>query len=122
MDNSTLKAAVNRYKRAIRVRKKLHGTAEKPRFCVLKSNRHIAVQLIDDDRGMTLASAATHMKEFKQKKVVKSKEAARLIGQKIAEIAKSKSITAVVFDRGHYQYHGLVAELAGAAREAGLQF
>jgi large subunit ribosomal protein L18 len=88
----------------------------------MKSNRHIAVQLIDDEKGITLAAMSTQMKKFRAKKLTSNKEAARLIGAELAELAKGKQITTVVFDRGFYKYHGVIAELANAAREAGLQF
>jgi large subunit ribosomal protein L18 len=108
--------------RRIRVRKHLKGTKEKPRLSVTKSNRHISVQLIDDENGLTLASASTLMKGLRSKNLSKSKDGARKIGSKIAELAKEKSISTVVFDRGHHKYHGAIAELATAAREHGLQF
>jgi large subunit ribosomal protein L18 len=122
MESSLINRNRKRLKRAARVRQKLRGTAEKPRLTVLKSNRHIAVQLIDDEKGITLASASTLMKKFRSKKLTGNKEAARLIGTELGEIAKGKQITIVVFDRGFYKYHGVIAELANAAREAGLQF
>lgn len=122
MESSLINRNRKRLKRATRVRQKLRGTAEKPRLTVLKSNRHIAVQLIDDEKGITLASASTLMKKFRSKKLTGNKEAARLIGTELGEIAKDKQITTVVFDRGFYKYHGVIAELANAAREAGLQF
>ncbi len=122
MESSILKRNVRRQKRARRVRQDLRGTALKPRMSVHKSNRHLAVQLIDDDRSLTLVSLNTLMKEFQDKKIKKSKEAAKLIGTKIAELALQKQIVSVIFDRGYYKYHGLIAELAQAAREGGLQF
>lgn len=109
-----------RKKRSMRVRKKLRGTAEKPRLSVFKSLSHIGVQLIDDEKGVTIASYSTLSKELKDMK--KSKESARLIGEKIAELAKNKNIDRMVFDRGRLKYHGLIAELANAAREKGIQF
>ena len=90
---------------------------------VFKSNRHLFVQLIDDENGNTLISASTIMKGIKDPEFMKKgKGAARYIGSYIAEQAKTKNIQAVIFDRGHNKYHGLLAELANAAREAGLQF
>ncbi|MCB1110136.1 MAG: 50S ribosomal protein L18 [Chlamydiia bacterium] len=109
-----------RKKRSLRVRKKLRGTAERPRLSVFKSLSHIAVQLIDDEKGVTLASYSTLAKELKGKK--KSKEAARVVGEKIAELAQGKKINQVVFDRGRLKYHGIIAELANAAREKGIKF
>lgn len=112
-----------RKRRKLSVRKQVRGNGAKPRMSVFKSNRHLFVQLIDDENGCTLLSASTLMKELTNadhKK--KSKEAARYIGGLIAEKAKNKNIQAVIFDRGHNKYHGLLAELASAAREGGLQF
>jgi large subunit ribosomal protein L18 len=108
-----------RLKRAMRVRKQVRGTADKPRLSVCKTNVHISAQLIDDEKGITLVSAGTMNKDIGKKK---SKETAKLVGSKIADLAKQKQIVTVVFDRGRHKYHGLIKELAGAAREAGLQF
>ncbi len=108
-----------RKKRAFRIRKKLRGTAERPRLSVSKTINHIGVQLIDDEKGMTLASYSTLTKELKGKK---SKENARLVGEKIGELAKGKNIDRVVFDRGRFKYHGIIAELANGAREKGIKF
>lgn len=119
MDNSKVRRANARAKRIFRVRKALHGTGIRPRLSVSKTNLHIYAQLIDDDKGVTLAGFGTQSKGQKAKK---SKEAARNIGKEIAERAKSFGINAVLFDRGRYKYHGIVAELAASAREAGLQF
>ncbi|NRA90063.1 MAG: 50S ribosomal protein L18 [Simkaniaceae bacterium] len=109
-----------RKKRSMRVRKKLRGTAERPRLSVFKSLTHIGVQMIDDENGLTLASYSTLAKELKGKK--RTKETARLVGQKIAEIAKEKKIESIIFDRGRFKYHGIIAELANAARENGIKF
>ena len=124
MDSSILKTMVKRKKRQMRVRKKLHGTSQRPRLTVFKSNRNISAQIINDDEGITLCSFGSLQKDFKLPKEVspKSKEAAKLIGEKIAELASAKSIMKVVFDRGRYKYHGIIASLAEAAREKGLQF
>jgi large subunit ribosomal protein L18 len=122
MESSLINRNRKRLKRATRVRQNLRGTAEKPRLTVMKSNRHIAAQLIDDEKGITLAAANTQMKKFRGKKLTSNKEAARLIGTELGELAKGKQITTIVFDRGFYKYHGVIAELANAAREAGLQF
>ena len=99
-----------RLKRHTRVRSKIQGTAERPRLAVYRSNAHISAQVIDDVAGVTLAAASTY------------KEAARAIGKLVAERAKAKGISAVVFDRGGYVYHGRVSELAEGAREGGLEF
>lgn len=110
-------------KRALRVRKHLRGTSSKPRLCVVKSNCHIQAQLIDDESGHTLGGISTFSKEFRKTDFCKkNKASARKIGEAIAEIAKSKSIKEVVFDRGASKYHGILAELADAARAGGLQF
>lgn len=122
MEKSLIHRNRKRIKRALRVRKKLHGTQNKPRLSIMKSHQHLAVQLIDDDQGMTLGAVSTQMKKFRGKKLTANKETAKLVGQEIAEVAKKQKITTVVFDRGFYKYHGVIATLADAAREAGLQF
>lgn len=122
MESSLVNKTRKKINRAIRVRKHIRGTSNKPRLSVMKSNQHIAVQIIDDEKAITLASASTLMKEFRSKKLGRTKEAAKQIGAKIAELAKAQDIEAVVFDRGHNKFHGLIAELANAARANGLQF
>lgn len=122
MESSIIQKNQKRIKRARRVRQHLRGSQVKPRLSVMKSNQHIAAQLIDDESGMTLASASTLMKKFRAKVRGNNKEAARVIGKELAERAKEKNITTVVFDRGFHKYHGVIAELANAAREGGLQF
>ena len=109
-----------RQRRHIRVRRKISGTAERPRLCVYKSNSNIYVQIIDDVAGKTLVQASTLDKEIKIKHA--NKEAAREVGTLIAKRAADKKIVDVVFDRGGYIYHGVVKELAEAAREGGLKF
>ena len=109
-----------RLKRHIRVRGKVSGTAERPRLNVFRSNANIYAQLIDDVNGVTLASANTLEKAFEG--AAGNCEAARKVGLTLAERAKEKGITEVVFDRGGYVYHGRVAALAEGAREGGLQF
>ena len=109
-----------RLKRHIRVRGKISGTAERPRLAVYRSNAHISAQVIDDVAGVTLAAASTQEASFEG--IGSNKEAAKKIGQLIAERALAKGITAVVFDRGGYIYHGRVSELAEGAREGGLKF
>ena len=117
------KSNMLRGKRALRVRKHLRGTGVKPRLCVVKSNSHIQAQLIDDETGRTLGGTATFAKEFHNTEFNgKNKASARKLGEQIAEIAKSKNIKEVVFDRGPFKYHGILAELANAARAGGLQF
>ncbi len=123
MINDLQKRQVRRRRRVLRVRRQVKGTAEKPRLSVFKSNKHILAQLIDDDKGVTIASAGTVTKELRDQKLGKrSKESARKVGMMIAEAAKQKNIVNVVFDRGFNKYHGLLAEVANAARETGLQF
>lgn len=109
-----------RVKRHIRVRAKISGTTERPRLCVYRSNANISAQIIDDIRGVTIASASTLEKDFEG--LGCNKEAARKVGVKIAERAKAAGVEAVVFDRSGYLYHGRVAELAEGAREGGLKF
>ncbi len=112
-----------RVKRGLRVRKKLKGTAVCPRLCVVKSNKNIQVQLIDDEAGKTLGSTATFAKEFRNTEfAVKNKVSAAKLGEVIADIAKKLHINQVIFDRGPFKYHGILAALADSAREAGLQF
>ena len=109
-----------RIRRHKRVRRKISGTAECPRLCVFRSNSNLYVQVIDDVKGVTLAQASTLDKEVKTKKA--NKEAAKEVGALIAKRAIEKKIKTVVFDRGGYIYHGVVRELAEAAREGGLEF
>ena len=106
-----------------RVRKDLHGTPERPRLCVFRSNKNISVQVIDDVNGVTLAAASTLDKELKgQIEYGGNKEAAKKVGEAIAKRALEKGIETVAFDRGGFLYHGRVKELADGAREAGLKF
>ena len=109
-----------RMKRHVRVRGKVSGTPERPRLCVFRSNANIYAQIIDDVNGVTLASANTLEKEFEG--ATGNAEAAKKVGQAVAERAKAKGIEKVVFDRNGYIYHGRVAALAEGAREAGLEF
>ena len=111
---------LERERRHKRVRTKISGTAERPRLCVYRSNNNIYVQVIDDVAGNTIVSASTLDKEVKNKHA--NKEAAKEVGTLIAKRATEKKITDVVFDRGGYIYHGVVKELAEAAREGGLKF
>lgn len=111
------KARLRRHKR---VRGTISGTAERPRLNVFRSAKNIYAQVIDDVNGVTIASASTIEKDFAP--YGGNKDAAKLIGQKVAERAKAKGVTVVVFDRGGYLYHGRVKELAEGAREGGLQF
>jgi large subunit ribosomal protein L18 len=116
-------AIVRRKRRQLRTRKSLNGTAERPRLAVFRSSKHIYAQLIDDERGVTLASAGSNEPEVRKSVPYGgNKAAAVVIGKLIGERAKAKGITGACFDRRGYRYHGRVAALADAAREAGLQF
>ena len=111
---------LERERRHKRVRTKISGTAECPRLCVFRSNTNVYAQIIDDVNQVTLVSASTLDKEVKTKK--SNKEAAKEVGTLVAKRALEKNIKSVVYDRGGYIYHGVVKELAEAAREAGLEF
>ena len=111
----------SRIRRHRRVRKKVRGTAERPRLSVFRSSRHISVQLIDDEVGTTVASAST-LEAGLRSAPGGNVAAARSVGTLIGERAQEAGIKAAVFDRGGYRYHGRVAELAEAARSAGLEF
>lgn len=120
MTESKDKARQVRHKR---VRKKVAGTASRPRLTVFRSLRHISAQIIDDEAGRTIASASTLGKDFSGSgKSRGGVEAAKKVGMAIAEKAKGKNIKNVVFDRGGYKYHGSIKALADAAREQGLNF
>ena len=109
-----------RLKRHARVRKKISGTAARPRLNVFRSTKHIYAQLIDDVAGVTLASASSMEKGFEG--FGGNKEAAKKVGMAIARKAQEKGISEIVFDRSGYIYHGRVSELAAGAREGGLKF
>ena len=111
-----------RQKRKVRIRKKVAGTAERPRLAVFRSSKHISVQLIDDLQGSTLVSASSVEKDLRGDKGNGTIEAAKKIGALLAERAKAKGISAAVFDRGGYRFHGRVKALADTARENGLSF
>ena len=107
----------------LRIRKKIRGTAERPRVYVFKSNRYLYTQAIDDLTGTVLASASSVEKEYREKrKKTKNIEASRTVGEMIAKRLKKKKIKQVVFDRGVYPYHGRVKALAEAMRKEGLTF
>jgi large subunit ribosomal protein L18 len=110
-----------RLKRHRRVRKKIHGTAERPRLSLYRSNKHLMLQVIDDDKGVTLVSASSNEPALRALGggTVGS---ATALGKTVADRAKAAGINKVVFDRGGYLYHGRVAAVAEAAREAGLEF
>lgn len=117
---ATGKAA--REKRRVRVRKKIMGTAERPRINVFRSLNHIYAQVIDDDRGVTLCAASTKSPELGELESGSNVEAAKAVGELIARKAQEKGIKQVVFDRAGYLYHGRVKALAEGARAGGLDF
>ena len=112
-----------RKRKHVRVRNKISGTPERPRLCVYRSLSNIYAQVIDDSTGKTLVSASTLEKEIKDSMAYGGNiEGSKAVGKLVAERALAKEINTVVFDRGGYIYHGRVAALAEAAREAGLNF
>ncbi|MGQ0624846.1 MAG: 50S ribosomal protein L18 [Sporichthyaceae bacterium] len=115
------KKGVARKRRHIRVRKKVSGTAARPRLVVTRSTRHMVAQVVDDTSGVTLASASTMDASLRTAAGDKSAKA-RQVGALVAERAKSAGVSAVVFDRGGNRYHGRIAALADGAREEGLEF
>ena len=112
----------SRIRRHGRVRKKIHGTAARPRLAVFRSNKHLVLQVIDDVSGRTVAAASTNEPGERAAGDGGSVAAASRMGQLVAERAKAAGIERVVFDRGGFAYHGRVAAAADAAREAGLEF
>jgi large subunit ribosomal protein L18 len=106
----------------LRIRKKISGTAERPRVAVFRSNKQIYAQVIDDNNGVTLLSVSSREKEMAAQTGIKKTEQAKLVGKSLAEKCKEKGIENVVFDRSGYKYHGRVKSLADAAREGGLKF
>jgi large subunit ribosomal protein L18 len=110
-----------RTKIKMRVRKIVNGTADRPRMSVFRSNKEIYAQLIDDAKGVTLLNVSSKAKDIAGKEGTKTEKAA-MVGKSIAEKAIAAGITAVVFDRNGYLYHGRVKQLADAAREGGLKF
>jgi len=111
-----------RAKKHLKLRKRFSGTAERPRLAVFRSNNHMYAQIIDDTVGNTLVSASTLEKSAASLEKTNNVEAASYLGKVIAERAKEKGITNVVFDRGGFIYQGKVQALADAARENGLEF
>ena len=109
----------SRLRRHARLRKRISGTPERPRLVVTRSNRHMVAQIVDDTKGITLASASTMSPDFDGFEGNKT-EAAKKVGELVAQRAKDAGITKVVFDRGGYKYHGRVAAVADGAREGGL--
>ena len=120
MTMSTKKKHAGRLRRHHRLRKKIRGEVTRPRLAVFRSNKHIVAQVIDDRAGRTLASASSLEADLKSGGG--NKESAKKVGARVAERAKAAGISKVVFDRGGFLYHGRVAALADAAREAGLEF
>lgn len=123
MDSSQIKRNRVRKARSMRIRKRVRGDHAKPRLSVVRSCKQIYVQLIDDEQSATLASTSTLSKdfrntEFNRKNIASGKQ----LGLKIAKLAKEKNVTTVVFDRGRFKYHGVVAAVAEGAREGGLIF
>lgn len=107
--------------RRSRVRRKVHGTAERPRLSIFRSNKFIYAQVIDDDRGVTLAAASSRDPEVVAEGSRKSVDAAVAVGKVIAARAKDAKVERVVFDKGWYRYHGRIRSLADAVRESGLE-
>jgi large subunit ribosomal protein L18 len=122
MSMSPQKKRQDRQRRHRRVRKKVTGTADRPRLAVFRSTRHISAQIIDDRAGVTLASASTIEADLRSGGGTGNIDAATKVGKLVAERAKAAGIEQVTFDRGGFQYHGRVAALADAARESGLEF
>jgi large subunit ribosomal protein L18 len=123
MSYSTKDKQQARSRRHHRVRKKVAGTPERPRLAVFRSNKHITAQVIDDLAGRTLAAASTTEKDLREGgSGTSNRDAATTVGRLVAERAKAAGVTRVVFDRGGFLYHGRVAALAAAARDAGLEF
>ena len=120
MSTSAKQKTETRKRRQYRIRKKVRGTAERPRLAVFRSNKHITAQVIDDRNGHTLAAASTT--EANITGLGSNKDAAIKVGELVASRAKDAGVTTVVFDRGGNLYHGRIAALADAARKAGLEF
>ena len=124
MAEKNIAKQLSRARKRRRIRKKINGTADRPRLLVFRSSKNIYAQLVDDSLGKTIAGVSTLNPELKDS-VAKAKtktEAAKLVGKSIAEKAKSNKIESVIFDRGSYLYHGRVKAVAEAARENGLKF
>ncbi|MBU0612994.1 50S ribosomal protein L18 [Patescibacteria group bacterium] len=121
MSKILIQKKITRKRRKARTRAKIHGTAKRPRLALSRSLKHIYVQIIDDDAGNTIASASDQ-KLSKDKQSGKKEDIARDVGKLIAEHAKSKKITEVVFDKSGVKYHGRVKAVAEGAREGGLKF
>ena len=120
MANLTKRKLSGRQRRKVRVRKKVVGSAAKPRLTVFRSAKHISAQVVDDENGKTLASFSTQAKGVGAEGT--KSEQAKNVGVKLGTLCKENNISTVVFDRNGYRYHGRVKELADGAREAGLEF
>jgi len=120
MTVSSKQKALARQRRHRRVRKRVRGTAERPRLAVFRSNRHVVAQVIDDVAGRTLAAASTVEADLRSG-ATGNREAAAKVGRLVADRARAAGVEKVVFDRGGFRYHGRVAAVADAAREAGLE-
>ncbi|MDA8026278.1 MAG: 50S ribosomal protein L18 [Actinomycetota bacterium] len=121
MSKNKLNSQELRQKRHKRVRRTVIGTTERPRLAVFRSNKHVMAQIVDDSSGTTLVAASTYEASLRSG-VTGNIDAARKVGEMIAERAVEKGVKAVVFDRGGFQYHGRVAAVADGAREKGLEF
>ena len=106
----------------MRIRKKVHGTAERPRLAVFRSNKQIYAQVVDDLNGVTLLAASSKEKDIAGKTGISKSEQAKLVGEALAAKCKEKGIETVTFDRSGYKYHGRIKSFADAAREGGLKF
>lgn len=123
MESSLIKERLMKRRRSLRVRKTVRGDSQKPRLCVVKTNKNIYVQLIDDEKGKILAAISTIAKTVRTTAhSKKNKESAKFLGLKIAEMGKVLEVDRVVFDRGPFKYHGVIAMVANGAREGGLLF
>lgn len=122
MTSAAEKRHIGRLRRQRRVRKKIHGTADRPRLAVFRSNKHLSAQLIDDDAGRTIAAASSLEAEMRKAGSGSTVEAAARVGKAVAQRAKQIGIKKVVYDRGGFLYHGRIAAAAQAAREEGLEF
>ncbi|MBI2708773.1 MAG: 50S ribosomal protein L18 [Actinobacteria bacterium] len=120
MSHSAQRKRAGRISRHRRVRKKVRGTADRPRLAVFRSNRHVSAQIVDDVSGRTLAAASTLEADLRD--ASGNVDGAAKVGERLAERATAAGITTVVFDRGGFRYHGRVAALADAARRGGLEF
>jgi large subunit ribosomal protein L18 len=121
MTTSVKQKHLARVRRHRRVRKKVRGVADRPRLAVFRSNRHMIAQVVDDVSGRTLAAASTLEADLRSAGATGNREAAAAVGRLVAERARAAGIERVVFDRGGYLYHGRVAAVADAARDAGLE-